>query len=143
MRAFSLACCLAAPLTQGLSAPERAVAQEDAYLALQTNAPGAFNYVRLAEIQVFLDASPSHCVIILNDGEEIRAFQKCASLTDHLQQTGLISFPNTFGSVLLSPSFISTLLSTNNSGCRLNLKNGKFVHVSQPCSAVHKTLPLE
>jgi hypothetical protein len=145
MRVFGLVYLIGASLMQA----DHAAAQEDAYLALQSNAPGAFNYIRLAEVQVFLDASPSRCTIILTDGEEIRAFQKCSPLTDHLRQTGqlqqigLISFPNSFGSVLLSPSFISNLVSTNNAGCRLNLKNGKFVHVSQPCNAVHKALPLE
>ena len=143
MRVLRLVCGVAAALMQALNATDRAAAQADAYLQVQSNASGAFNYVRLAEIEVFSDTSPSHCMIILTDGAEIRAFQKCSSLTDHLQQTGLISFPSNFGSVLLSPSFISTLLSTNNSGCRLNLKNGKFVHVTQPCSMVHKALPLE
>jgi hypothetical protein len=130
-----------APYLAGLlSMAQASAAAEDAFLALQGATPGAFNYARLADIQVFLDASPTRCSVLLTDGQEIKAFQKCASITRHLEQIGLVSFPNTFGSVILAPSFVSSLVSINNGGCRLNLRNGRWVPVDQPCGAVHDAL---
>ncbi|VTZ26772.1 hypothetical protein MPC4_30193 [Methylocella tundrae] len=112
----------------------------DAFLSLRAATPGAFNYARLSDIQVFLDASPTRCSVLLTDGLEIKAFQKCASITEHLEQIGLVTFPNAFGSVLLAPSFVSSLIATNNGGCRLNLRNGRWVPVSLSCDAVHDKL---
>jgi hypothetical protein len=115
-------------------------AAEDAFLRLQGATPGALNYARLADIQVFLDASPTRCSVLLTDGQEIKAFQTCLSITQHLEQIGLVSLPNTFGTVLLAPSFVSSLVSISDGGCRLNLRNGKWVPVKKPCSAVHEAL---
>lgn len=120
-----------------------AAAQEDPYFPLHSAKPGKFNYVRKSEIQAFVDVSPSHCVVILSNGDEIKAYQKCSSMTDHLIKEGLATFETSFGSVLLSPLYIYDLLSTNNSGCRLNLRNGRFVAVNLPCDAVHEALPRE
>ena len=132
-----LAACLAALL----SAAPAPAAEEEAFLAFQAATPGAFNYARLADIQVFLDASPTRCSVLLTDGQEIKAFQKCASITEHLGHAGFVSFPSAFGSVLLAPSFVTSLITTpNNGGCRLNLRNGRWVPVVLPCSAVRDAL---
>ncbi len=120
------------------AAPARAGADE--FLPLQSSAAGAFNYARLSDIQVFLDASPTRCSVFLTSGQEIKAFQKCASITSHLEQHGLVSLPSNFGSVLLAPGFVSSLISLANGGCRLNLRNGIWAPVVQPCSAVVEAL---
>jgi hypothetical protein len=120
-----------------------AAGQEDAYLAVQTNVAGTVNYVRQSEIEAFADVSASACILILSDGEDIRVFQKCSSIVAVMQNKSLVTFPNEFGTVFVSPSFIFDLLSTNNSGCRLNLKNRKYVAVKQSCSSVHQALPRE
>ena len=117
--------------------------QDDPFFALQTKAPGIFSYVRRAEIEAFADASPSNCILILSDGEDVRAFQKCSSIAAGLQNKSLVSFPNEFGLVFLSPAFVDGLLSMNDSGCRLNLKNGKHVSVKQACASVREVLPRE
>lgn len=141
--AVRFAIILATLLTIGLAtllAASGESAAADAFLALRAATPGAYNYARLSDIQVFLDASPTRCSVLLTDGLEIRAFQKCASITEHLEQIGLVSLPNSFGSVLLAPSFVSSLIATNNGGCRLNLRNGRWVPVSLSCGAVHEAL---
>lgn len=120
-----------------------AAGQEDPWLAVKPNAAGTINYVRQSEIEAFADVSPSHCMLILSDGEEIRVFQKCLSVAAALKNERLISFSNEFGAVFVSPSSIYDLFSTNNSGCRLNLKNRKFVSVNQSCESVHQALPRE
>ncbi len=140
MRIFSLALRSVAAFAAFLAMGRLPAAAEDAFLALQGATPGALNYARLADIQVFLDASPTRCSVLLTDGQEIKAFQKCASITQHLGQIGLVSLPNAFGSVLLAPSFVSSLVSINNGGCRLNLRNGRWVPVDQPCRAIHDAL---
>ncbi len=114
---------------------------EDAFLPLQAATPGSFNYARLSDIQVFLDASPSRCSVFLTDGQEIKAFQKCASITEHLEQIGLVSFPNAFGRVLLAPSFVTSMVSIGKETCRLNLRNGRWAPVDLPCSKVHDAFP--
>ncbi|MEJ0095574.1 MAG: hypothetical protein WDN46_19870 [Methylocella sp.] len=141
MRASGLVGLTAAVLALGLT-PTRLRA-EDAFLALPSNAAGAFNYARLSDIQVFLDASPTRCSVLLTDGVEIKAFQKCSAITKHLEQNGLVSFPNNYGSVLLAPAFIASLISTNSGGCRLNLRSGRWVPVNQSCNEVHKALSSE
>jgi hypothetical protein len=141
MRASGLFCLIAGILAGGLA--QDASAEEDAFLALPSNAAGAFNYARVSDIQVFMDAGPSRCSVLLTDGEEIKAFQKCSVITQRLEQNGLISLPNSFGTVLLASSFVASLISTNNGGCRLNLRNGRWVPVNQPCGAVHKALAAE
>lgn len=134
----SFAAALAAP-----SGPQGASAQSDPYLALQTHIAGQQNYVRRSEVQAFLDVSPAHCIIFLSNGEEMRAFQKCATMTDHLKKDGLVTFPTSFGSVLLSPYYILTMHAMSNGSCRLNLRNGKFVIVNPSCKEVHDATPLE
>ena len=125
-----------------------AAGEEDPDLAVQTNAASAINYVRQSEIEAFADVSPSNCILLLTDGEDmteriLRVFQKCASIAAALQNKSLISFPNEFGTVFFSPPLVSDLLSTSNPKCRLNLKNGKHVVVNQSCASVHQALPRE
>jgi hypothetical protein len=117
-----------------------AAGEDDPYLAIKTNAAGTINYVRQSEIEAFADVSASNCILILTNGEDIRVFQNCASVAAGLQDKSLVSFPNDFGTVFVSSPFISDLLSTNNSGCRLNLQNRKFVSVNQSCESVHRAL---
>jgi hypothetical protein len=143
MHATRLAWCLAAIPFLLLAKLGPAAGQEDAYLAVQTNVTGALNYVRQSVIEAFADVSASACILILSDGEDIRVFQKCASIVAETQNKGLVSFPNEFGMVFVSPPSIFDLLSTSNSGCRLNLKNRKYVVVNQSCSSVHQALPRE
>ncbi|HUB64345.1 MAG TPA: hypothetical protein VL996_07860, partial [Methylocella sp.] len=80
---------------------------------------------------------------ILSNGEDLRVWQKCSSVAAELQNKNLVSFPNEFGMVYVFEPDIFDLLSTNNSGCRLNLKNRKFVAVNQSCESVHQALPRE
>jgi hypothetical protein len=123
-------------------APGGAVAAQDPYFVLQGHKPGLSNYVRRSEIQAFVDASPGHCIVILGNGDEIRAFQKCSTMTDELNKDSLVVFATSFGSVLLSPFYIYDLLSST-SGCRLNLRNGRHVTITIPCAEAHKALPRE
>lgn len=125
-----------------LCAAQGAAAAQDPYFVLQGHKPGLLNYVRRSEIQAFVDASPAHCIVILSNGDEIRAFQKCSKMTDELNKQNLVTFNTSFGSVLLSPLYIYDLLSSN-SGCRLNLRNGRHVTVNLSCADVHKALPHE
>lgn len=125
-----------------LTAPARAGEVE--FLALQSSTPGAFNYARVSEIQVFLDESATRCGVFMTTGQEIKAFQTCASITSHLEQHGLVTLPGDFGSVLLAPDFVLSLVSTPNGGCRLNLRNGGgWVPVKQACSEAVKALSRE
>ena len=55
-----------------------AAAKDDPYLAVKANAAGMVNYVRGSEIEALVDVSPSDCMVILSDGQEIRVFEKCA-----------------------------------------------------------------
>ena len=82
-------------------------------------------------------------MLILSDGEEIRVFQKCAPVAAVLKNERLVSFPNEFGMVFVTVSSIFDLVSTNTSGCRLNLKNRKFVSVNQSCELTYQALPRE
>ena len=77
-----------------LTAPARAGEVE--FLALQSSTPGAFNYARVSEIQVFLDESATRCGVFMTTGQEIKAFQTCASITSHLEQHGLVTLPERF-----------------------------------------------
>jgi hypothetical protein len=104
---------------------------------------GVVSYVRRAEIEAFSDASPSNCILILTDGEDDRAFQKCSSIAAELKDKHLVSFPNKFGMAYLSPPFIDDLRSTNDSGRRLNLRNRKHISVTQSCALVNGALPHE
>lgn len=141
--AFRCTWRLAAILFLSMAGLAPAAFGEDPYLAVRTTAAGAVNYVRLSEIEALADVSPSHCMLILSNGEEIRVFQKCSSHAAALQSKSLVSFPNEFGAVFVSPAFIFDMLSTSNSGCRLNLRNRRFVPVSQSCESVHQALPHE
>jgi hypothetical protein len=143
MQASGLAWRFAAIALPFLVASGPAAGQDDPWLAIQTNNAGALNYVRQSEIEAFADVSPANCMLILSDGEEIRVFQKCAPVAAALKNERLVSFPNEFGMVFVSPSSIFNLFSTNNSGCRLNLKNRKFVSVNQSCDSVHQALHRE
>jgi hypothetical protein len=135
MRWIDPACRFAAVLVLALPSSD-AGAGAEAFLAMQASRPDTFNYARLADIQVFLDASPTRCSVYLTNGQEIKAFQTCVSITAHLQQHGLVTLPSTFGSVLLAPAFISSLIAVNNGGCRLNLQNGIWVPVARTCREV-------
>jgi hypothetical protein len=120
--------------------PQATPLEDDPWLAIQTNNAGALNYVRQSEIEAFADVSPTNCMLILSDGEEIRVFQKCAPVAPALKNERLVSFPNEFGMVFVSPPSIFDLFSTNTSGCRLNLKNRKLASVNQSCESVHQGL---
>jgi len=141
MRATSLALGVAALMVLLLAPLSGAAGEEDAYLAIQINPAGGLSYVRRSEIQAFADVSPSNCLLLLTDGEDIRIFQKCTPFAAELQDKSLISFPNEFGKVFVSSSLIFDLLSTNRSGCRLNLKSRKYLTVTQSCEIVHQSLP--
>lgn len=117
-----------------------AAGQEDPFIALQTNAPGAFSYVRRAEIEALTDVSPSHCVLLLSPGTDVRAFEKCGSLLDEFQSNNFISFPAEFGDIFVAPQSVDELVWTSNSRCRLTLKSGKFLYAKQSCAEVHKAL---
>ena len=116
-------------------APAAAAGRADEFLAMQSSAAGAFNYARLSAIQAFLDASPTRCSVFLISGEEIRAFQTCASIIAHIDQHVLVTLPGDFGSVLVAPDFVTSLGHDRQGGCRLNLLNGAWVPVKQSCSA--------
>jgi hypothetical protein len=58
-----------------LAPPAPAASEEDPFVALQTNAPGAFSYGRRKEIEALTDVSPSHCVLLLSTGKDVRALQ--------------------------------------------------------------------
>jgi hypothetical protein len=135
MRPIDSACRWAAILCLALP-PSQARADGDEFLAMQASPPSSFNYARVSEIQVFLDASPTRCSVFLANGQEIKAFQTCASITVHLEQRGLVTLPSTFGTVLLAPAFVSSLIAMNNGSCRLNLQNGVWVPVVQNCRDV-------
>gem|GEM_PF-2935990 len=53
-----------------------AAGEEDPDLAVQTNAASAINYVRQSEIEAFADVSPSNCILLLTDGEDIKSVSK-------------------------------------------------------------------
>ena len=129
MRGVAAAFC-AALLCQ---APSTAGAGTEAFLALQGSAPDSFNYVRLSEIQAFRDSGPDRCDVLMKIGPEIKAFQSCASLTAHLDRNGLVALPGPYGSVLLLPGFVTSLVSLASGGCRVNLLNGVWAPVTAAC----------
>jgi hypothetical protein len=131
--AFAALLLMAPPL-------QAAHAGEVEFLALQSSTPGAFNYARVSEIQVFLDESATRCGVFMTTGQEIKAFQTCASITAHLEQHGLVTLPSNFGTVLLAPDFVLSLVSIPNGGCRLNLRNGVWVPVKEACAEALKTM---
>lgn len=144
MHASRLVWRLAAIASLHLAQLGSAPAKDDPYLAVKANAAGTVNYVRRSEIEALVDVSPSDCMVILSDDQEIRVFEKCAWIAAELQHSKRpVSFPNEFGMVFVSPSFIFNLVSTNISGCRVNLKNRKSVSINQSCESVHQALPHE
>ena len=66
MPLLRLICCFGSVFAQGLALPSPAAAQEDPFVALQTNKPGIFSYVRRQEIEALTDVSPAHCVLFLS-----------------------------------------------------------------------------
>jgi hypothetical protein len=142
MREIALSYPVAAQLLAvsllGVASAANAGAEE--FLALQASAPGAFSYARLSDIQVFLDASPTRCSVFLTNGQEIKAFQKCAAITASIDHQGLVTLPTKFGSVLLAPGFVSSLVSIGNGECRLNLRNSVWIPVAQACSEALQAL---
>ncbi len=46
MPLLRLICCFGSVFAQGLALPSPSAAQEDPFVALQTNKPGIFSYVR-------------------------------------------------------------------------------------------------
>lgn len=138
-----LAALLVALLVASLSGAGPVLADEDPYVALQTSNAGTLSFVRRAEIDAYADASGSDCILILGNGEDVRAFQKCSSLGARMQNKSYVSFPNEFGMAVVSPAALYDLLSASNGSCRLNLRNGKHVSVRRSCAEVHEALPRE
>jgi len=74
----------------GLAVPSSAASQEDSFVALQTNTPGVFSYVRRQEIEALTEVGPSHCVLLLSPKllfspkKDVSAFEKCASILERL-----------------------------------------------------------
>ena len=120
--------------------PAAASTPQDLFLPLKAATAGAYNYARVADIQVFHDASPTRCAVLLFTGEEIKAFQRCAEITSRLAHDGFISLPSMFGAALLAPGFVSSLISQNDGYCRLNLRNGRWIPVTRSCAAVREAL---
>jgi hypothetical protein len=126
-----------------LAPPAPTAGQEDPYITLQTNVPGAFSYVRREEIEALTDVSPSQCVLLLSTGNVVRAFEKCDSVLDKLQSNSFISFPAEFGNIYVSPQGVVELVWTSNSRCHLTLESGMSVDAKESCNDVHKALPRE
>jgi hypothetical protein len=129
-----------------LAPPAPTAGQEDPFVALQSNNPGIFSYVRRQEIEALTDVSPSYCVLLLSPDKlfsprkNVRAFEKCASILEQLQDNNFISFPAEFGNLYVVSQRIAELVWTSNSECRLTLESGKFVDAKQSCNEVHKAL---
>jgi hypothetical protein len=129
-----------------LGPPAPTAGQEDSFVALQTNNPGIFSYVRRQEIEALTDVSPSHCVLLLSPEmsfsprKNVRAFEKCASILERLQGNNFISFPAEFGNLYVASQRIAELVWTSNSECHLTLESGKFVDAKQSCNEVHNAL---
>jgi hypothetical protein len=146
MPLLRLICCFGLIFALGLAVPSSATSQEDPFVALATNSPGIFSYVRRQEIEALTDVSPSHCVLLLSPDmsfsprKNVRAFEKCASILEQLQGNNFMSFPAEFGTVSVASHRIAELVWTSNSKCHLTLESGKFVDAKQSCNEVHKTL---
>jgi len=133
-------CRLAALALQCVFAECVAAGERDPFLALATHAEGVVNYVRASEVQALVDLNQSKCLLVLLSGEEMRAYQKCASIAGDPKQYGFVSFTSPFGNVFALPAAISSLRSTSSSGCSLALRNARFVPVNEACAAAHKAL---
>ncbi|WP_036260001.1 hypothetical protein [Methylocapsa aurea] len=132
----------AALIQQGLEGAAGA-AGGDPYIAIATHAEGVVNYVRASEVQALVDLNQSKCMVALNNGEEIRAWQKCASIAGDPKQFGFVSFAAPFGNVFVLPEVVYSLRSTNSLGCSLTLRNGRFIPVNESCADAHKGLIAE
>ena len=149
MPLFRLICCFGIIFALGLAVPSLATSQEDPFVALQTNTPGVFSYVRRQEIEALTEVGPSHCVLLLSPKmlfsprKDISAFEKCASILERLQGNNFISFPAEFGSMYVAPQRIAEMVWISNSACHLILESGKFVDAKESCNDVHKALPRE
>jgi hypothetical protein len=92
-----------------LAAAAFAAALEDPFIALRTNVPGQFTYVKRTEIEALSDVSPSHCVLLLSPGtlfsprKDIRAFENCGSILAKLQGNTYTAFPADFGKYTCRP----------------------------------------
>ena len=149
MSLIRLICCFGIIFALGLAVPSSANSQEDSFVALQTNTPGVFSYVRRQEIEALTEVGPSHCVLLLSPKllfsprKDISAFEKCASILERLQGNNFISFPAEFGSMYVAPQRIAEMVWISNSACHLILESGKFVDAKESCNDVHKALPRE
>jgi hypothetical protein len=149
MSLIRLICCFGIIFALGLAVPSLATSQEDSFVALQTNTPGVFSYVRRQEIEALTEVGPSHCVLLLSPKmlfsprKDISAFEKCASILERLQGNNFISFPAEFGSMYVAPQRIAEMVWISNSACHLILESGKFVDAKESCNDVHKALPRE
>jgi hypothetical protein len=149
MSLIRLICCFGIIFALGLAVPSLATSQEDSFVALQTNTPGVFSYVRRQEIEALTEVGPSHCVLLLSPKmlfsprKDISAFEKCASILERLQGNNFISFPAEFGSMYVAPQRIAEMVWISNSACHLILESGKFVDTKVSCNDVHKALPRE
>lgn len=136
-------CRLAVALIPCGLAREAGAAERDPFLALATHAEGVVNYVRASEVQALVDLNQSKCLLVLTSGEELRAWQKCASIAGDPKQFGFVAFTSPFGSVFVFPGFVSSLRSTNSSGCSMALRNARFIPVNESCVAAHKALAVD
>jgi len=117
--------------------------RDDPYVALSTHVEGVVNYVRRSEVQALVDLNQAKCMIALNNGEEIRAWQKCVSIAGDPKQFGFVSLTAPFGNVFVHPAVVYSLRSTNRFGCSLTLKNGRNIPVNESCTDAHKALLVE
>jgi hypothetical protein len=149
MSLIRLICCFGIIFALGLAVPSLATSQEDSFVALQTNTPGVFSYVRRQEIEALTEVGPSHCVLLLSPKmlfsprKDVSAFEKCASILERLQGNNFISFPAEFGSMYVASQRIAEMVWISNSACHLILESGKFVDAKESCNDVHKALPRE
>jgi hypothetical protein len=149
MQHVRLICCFGIIFALGLAVPSLATSQEDAFVALQTNTPGVFSYVRRQEIEALTEVGPSHCVLLLSPKmlfsprKDVSAFEKCDSILERLQGNNFISLPAEFGNLYVASQRIAELVWISNSACHLVLESGKFVDAKESCNDVHKALPRE
>lgn len=126
--------------------PCRGAVPDDPFVAIESNVKGISTYVRKEEIEALTDVSGSHCVLIISPGtsfaprDDVRAFEKCASILEKLQVGNFIPLPSDLGMTHVSPQRIVTMAWTSNSRCRMSLKSGKFVYTKLSCNDVHKML---
>jgi hypothetical protein len=118
-------------------------AADDRYVVVATHAPGVSHYVLKSEIEAVFDSNPSKCGLILTNAKLIRANEPCASIIKALNRDDFATFTNSFGKVFVDPTFVTNLIGANNGGCRLSLKNGRYVSVNEACAQVHEKVSME